>query len=138
MKMSEPVSILSAFGLAAAAAYLFWFMPNYSPTTDWPKYALAWIVIGYLAVQLIALLQTVLEIRLSGILDSVLSIVPFVVGLVALLNAAQGHIELSAFQYQALYLLLATSLLDFLITMWIRFAVNRRTFGVAGFEHPQA
>jgi hypothetical protein len=39
-------------------------------------------------------------------------------------------LRLSAFQENALALLLAMSLLDFVVTMWIRFAVNRRTLGL--------
>jgi hypothetical protein len=91
---------------------------------------LAWLVIGYTAVQLITLLETVLSVRFTGIVDTVLTIVPFVLGLVALINLVQGTVHLSDYQIQALYLLLATSLLDFIATLWIRFAVNRRTLGI--------
>ena len=44
--------------------------------------------------------------------------------------------HLSEYQEQALYLLLATSLLDFIATLWIRFAVNRRTLGIDASSSP--
>jgi DMSO reductase anchor subunit len=132
----EYLSMGSAVLLTCAAAYFFWFVPNWNPTSDWPKYLLAWLVIGYTAVQLITLLETVLSVRFTGIVDTVLTIVPFVLGLVALVNLAQGTVHLSEYQEQALYLLLATSLLDFIATLWIRFAVNRRTLGIDASSSP--
>ena len=126
----EYFSIGSAVLLTCAAGYFFWFVPNWSPTSDWPKYLLAWLVIAYIAVQLITLLETVLSVRFTGIVDTILAILPFVLGLVVLVNMVQGTVQLSGYQVQALYLLLATSLLDFIATLWIRFAVNRRTVGI--------
>jgi hypothetical protein len=126
----ELISVVSAFALAGAAAYFFWGAPGWSPQSEWPKYALAWIVIGYLAIQLITLLETVLSVRLTGMIDAVTSIVPFVIGLVVLVNSVQGVLKLSVFQENALALLLSLSLLDFIVTLWIRFAVNRRTLGI--------
>jgi hypothetical protein len=130
IRLGELVSIGSALALAGAATYLFWVVPGWTPTSEWPNYALAWIVIGYLAVQLIFLLETVVSVRFTGMIDAVVSIVPFVIGVVALINTAQGVLRLSPFQENALALLLAMSLLDFVVTMWIRFAVNRRTLGL--------
>jgi len=126
----EYISIGSSLLLACAAVYFFWFVSEWEPTSDWPKYLLAWLVIGYIAIQLISLLETVLSVRLTGMIDTVMAIIPFVVGLVALVNMAQGTLRLSGFQTQALWLLLATSLLDFIATLWVRFAVNRRTLGI--------
>jgi hypothetical protein len=105
---------------------------RWTPDSEWPGYALAWIVIGYLAIQLIFLLETVVSVRFTGTIDAVVSIVPFVIGVVALINTEQGVLRLSPFQENALALLLAMSVLDFVVTMWIRFAVNRRTLGVGG------
>jgi hypothetical protein len=76
--------------------------------SDWPKYLLAWLVIGYIAVQLLTLLETLLSVRFTGILDTAMTIVPFVLGLVALVNTIQGTLHLSTYQVHALYLLLAT------------------------------
>ena len=130
VRFGELVSISSALLLAGAAAYFFWGLPGWTPTSEWPQYALAWVVIGYLAIQLISLLDTVMNVRLTGMIDAVASIIPFVIGIVALVNMAQGVLKLSFFQANALALLLALSLLDFVVTMWIRFAVNRRTLGL--------
>jgi len=130
VRFGELVSISSALLLAGGAAYFFWALPGWTPTSEWPQYALAWVVIGYLAIQLISLLDTVMNVRLTGMIDAVASIIPFVIGIVALVNMAQGVLKLSFFQANALALLLALSLLDFVVTMWIRFAVNRRTLGL--------
>jgi len=41
-----------------------------------------------------------------------------------------GHLPFSAFQLNALAIMLAASLGEFLLTIWVRFVVNRRTIGI--------
>ena len=43
----EYLSMGFAVILTCSAVYFFWFVPNWNPTSDWPKYLLAWLVIGY-------------------------------------------------------------------------------------------
>ena len=41
-----------------------------------------------------------------------------------------GHLNLSTFQINALATMLAAALGEFLLTVWVRFVVNRRTIGI--------
>jgi hypothetical protein len=56
--------------------------------------------------------------------------VPVVVGFVLIIEWLLGHVPLSLFQLNALGLLIATSLAEFLLTIWIRFVINRRTIAM--------
>ena len=67
--------------------------------------------------------------RLS-ILDSVISIVPVIAGTVTAIEWLLGHLHLSAFEIIALASLVVAGLAEFLLTIWIRFVLNRRTFAV--------
>jgi hypothetical protein len=53
-----------------------------------------------------------------------------VAGLVVVIEWLIGHLPLSGFQLNALALLIATSLGEFLLTIWIRFVLNRRTIAI--------
>jgi len=100
------------------AEILFLFVPNWSPTSDWPSIA-GMLVIAYIAVQLITLLETVLSVLLpvSWTQYGNPAIRPCLVCLSTWCKA-QCNCRLSS---SGLYLLLATSLLDFIATLWIRF-----------------
>jgi hypothetical protein len=130
LRMGESVSMVTSLMLSGAAAYLFWAMPGWSPQGELAKYALAWIVVAYLGLQLFALLDNAMHVRITGVVDTISAVMPFVVGLLALLNMAQGSLRLSGYQENALALLLAVSALDFVITLWMRFALNRRSLGI--------
>lgn len=127
---AEWISIASALLLAAVAVGFFWFSRGWTPNSDASKYLLGWMVIGYFAIQLIALLESAVNVRLSGLLDIIVAIIPFVVGLAVLLDAVRSGTSLSEFHWQALLMLLATSLIDFVVTIWVRFAISRRTIEV--------
>jgi ABC-type uncharacterized transport system fused permease/ATPase subunit len=70
------------------------------------------------------------QIRALGVLDSIVSIVPFVAALVTATEWLMGHLNLSTFQINALATMLAAGLGEFLLTVWVRFVVNRRTIGI--------
>ncbi len=127
---AEWISIASALLLAAVAVGFFWYSRGWSPDSDTSKYLLGWMVIGYVAIRLITLLESAVNVRLSGLLNIIVSIIPFVVGLAVLLNAVRSDTSLSAFHWQALLMLLATTLIDFVVTLWVRFAISRRTIEV--------
>ena len=90
-------------------------------------YVLAWIVLTYLAAQLIALLSTAIDSRSIGFGDTICSIMPAIVGAVVAVEGLQGIIHLSTFSWNALLLMICTSALESLITLWVRFTVNRKT-----------
>ena len=79
--------------------------------------------------QMLFLLVSATQIRGLGVLDSVLSILPVVAGLVIMVEWILGDLPLSLFQLNVLGLLIVTSVAEFLLTLWIRFVINRRTVG---------
>jgi hypothetical protein len=76
------------------------------------------------------LLVSATQIRVLGVLDSIVSILPFVAGLVTAAEWMLGHLALSTFQLNALAIMLAAGIGEFLLTVWVRFVVNRRTIGI--------
>lgn len=126
-------SIGIAVLLAIAGGIFFFRFGNWEPADGGSKlwyYLLAWIVLAYLAAQLIALLATAIDSRSIGFGDTVCSILPAVVGAVVLVEYLQKIIDLSTFSLNALMLMICTSSLEALITLWVRFTVNRRTIGL--------
>ena len=123
-------SIGLAIFLALGGAVFFFKFPGWEPQSNTWYYVLAWLVLGYLAAQLIALLSTAIDSRSIGFADTICSILPAVAGAIVGVEALQGILKLSTFQQNALLLMIATSTLDSLITLWVRFTVNRRTIGL--------
>ena len=131
---AHPVKRFEAFasiGLAIAltifGAVFFFKFPGWEPQSNTWYYLLAWMVLGYLAAQLIALLSTAIDSRSIGFGDTVCSIMPAVAGAIVGVEALQGLLKLSTFQQNALLLMICTSALESLITLWVRFTVNRKT-----------
>ena len=89
-----------------------------------------WLALAYLLLQLVCLLVSATQIRALGVLDSIISIVPVVAGGVTVVEWMLGHLQLSSFQTIALAALLVAGVSEFLLTIWIRFVLNRRTFAV--------
>ena len=125
-------SIGMALVLALAGGLFFFKWGDWEPGEGNSKlwyYLLAWFVLGYLAIQLIALLSTAIDSRSIGFGDTICSILPAIVGAVVGVEALQGIIHLSTFSQNALLLMICTSALEALITLWVRFTVNRKTIG---------
>jgi hypothetical protein len=125
----EWISILMALAATIGPVAYFWMIPDLSPTSQFTWAIPGWIAGAYLFVQMLLLLVSATQIRALGVLDSVIAILPVVVGLVMLIEWMLGHLALSLFQLNVLGLLIATSLAEFLLTIWIRFVINRRTIG---------
>jgi hypothetical protein len=123
----ETFSILMALGGAACAIAFFWLDPTFEPQSHIAWAIPGWLAGTYLLLQILFLLVSATQIRALGVLDSIIAIVPVVAGLVLLIEWLLGHVPLSTFQLNALALLIATSLGEFLLTVWIRFVLNRRT-----------
>ena len=122
-------SILMSVGLTIGSVVYFWIAPDLSPTSHIAWAVPGWIAGAYLVVQMLFLLVSATQIRGLGVLDSVLSILPVVAGLVIMVEWILGDLPLSLFQLNVLGLLVATSVAEFLLTIWIRFVINRRTIG---------
>ena len=126
----EWLSILLALGAAFAASFFFWTDPGYAPQ-DGAAWAIpGWLAFIYLFLQMLSLLVSATQIRALGVLDSIVAIFPVVAGLVVLIEWTLGHLALSAFQLNALAILLAAAVAEFLLTIWIRFVINRRTLAI--------
>jgi len=129
--MMEHLSTALAILLTLVGAFFFFKMPGWQPDpgSQFWVYALPWAVLGYLAVQLIALLSSAIDTRSIGFIDSVTALFPALVGAIAGVETLQGVIQLSGFQRHALLLMIGTSVLEALVTLWVRFTVNKRTIG---------
>jgi len=126
----EWLSILFAFCGALLAAAFFWAAPQFEPQSGLAWTVPGWLAFAYLFLQMLFLLVSATQIRVLGVFDSVVSIVPFVAALVTATEWLMGHLNLSAFQINALATMLAAGLGEFLLTVWVRFVVNRRTIGI--------
>jgi hypothetical protein len=126
----ETFSILMALVAAIGSVAFFWFTPGFQPESHIAWAIPGWIAGAYLFLQIFFLLISATQIRALGVLDSILAIVPVVAGLVMVVEWLLGHVALSLFQLNCLALLIATSLAEFLLTVWIRFVLNRRTIAI--------
>jgi hypothetical protein len=126
-RFEAAASIGLALVLAIGAGIFFFKFGAWQPESNVWYFALAWMVLGYLAAQLIALLLTAIDSRSIGFGDTVCSILPAIVGAIVGVEALQGIIKLSTFSQNALMLMICTSALESLITLWVRFTVNRKT-----------
>ena len=126
----EYFSILLALAATVGFAGFLWFLPGLEPQSHFAWAIPGWMAGSYLFLQILFLLISATQIRVLGVVDSIVAILPFVVGLVLVAEWALGHLPLSLFQLNALCLLLATSLAEFLFTVWIRFVINRRTIAI--------
>jgi hypothetical protein len=126
-RFEAAASIGLALVLSVGAGIFFFKFGAWEPQSNVWYFALAWLVLGYLAAQLIALLLTAIDSRSIGFGDTVCSILPAIVGAIVGVEALQGIIKLSTFSQNALMLMICTSALESLITLWVRFTVNRKT-----------
>jgi hypothetical protein len=125
----EWFSIFMALAAAIGPAAYLWMAPEFSPTSYIAWAVPGWIAGAYLFVQMLFLLVSATQIRALGVLDSVIAILPVVAGLVMLIEWIIGNLNLSLFQLNVLGLLIACTFAEFLLTIWIRFVINRRTIG---------
>ena len=128
----ESVSILVAVSGTIGAGAVIWMAPSYQPASGLVWAIPGWIAIAYLFFQILFLLVSVTQIRALGVMDSIIAILPLVAGLVLVAECVLGRLALSLFQINSLALLIATGLAEFLLTIWIRFVVNRRTIAIDG------
>jgi hypothetical protein len=126
----EWISILMALGATIGSLAFFWLAPGFQPESHIAWAIPGWVSGAYLFTQILFLLVSATQIRTLGVLDTIVAILPVVAGLVMVAEWVLGHVPLSAFQLNALGLVIATSLGEFLLTVWIRFVLNRRTIAI--------
>ena len=137
----EWFSILLALVGTIGGAIFIGYYPHYKPEGGGVAWAIpVWIGFFYLILQMTFLLFSASQIRALGVLDSVLAIAPVVAGLVILVqtiitpSCPSGQAEcpgfhLSSYQFNSLAVLIVAGASEFLLTIWIRFVLNRRTIG---------
>jgi len=126
---AEMSSILLALGVSIFAFLFFKYVPDYSPAVNWIRSLPGWLALGYITVQLWMLLDSALRIRPTSVIDAVLAIAPVVTGIVCAVLWMVGNLHLSLFQLNALAMLTATGVVEFVSTLWVRNVVLQR--GVA-------
>jgi hypothetical protein len=132
----EWFSILLALIGTIGASIFIGYWPDYKPNANGVEWAMpVWFGFFYLIFQMTFLLFSASQIRALGVLDSVLAISPVVAGLVILVQVIIGgdfgH-KITTYQLNSLAVLIVAGASEFLLTIWIRFVVNRRTIGWGG------
>ena len=127
---SEMWSIILALGISVFALAIFILLPNYSPEHNSIRGLPGWIALGYLTTQLWMLLDSALRVRPTSIIDAVLAIAPVVTGIVAFVLYGVNVLHLSWFGLNALAMLFATGLVEFVSTLWVRNVVLQRGMSV--------
>lgn len=121
--------LLSILATVAAMIFISYF-PDYQPNNGGVAWAVpVWLGFLYLIVQMTFLLFSASQIRALGVLDSVLAIVPVVAGMVVLVELILGRFAISNYQKNTLAVVIIAGASEFLLTIWIRFVLNRRTIG---------
>ena len=123
-------SIFGAIAAAAAVTLFLWREPDFEPASGLAWVIPGWIALLYIFVQMACLLVSATQIRALGVIDSVVAIVPVIAALVTAVEWLLGHIILSPFQLNVLATMLIASVGEFMLTIWARFILNRRTIMV--------
>jgi hypothetical protein len=126
----EWVSMLLCVLGTAMAVGVIWNAPAYEPASGPGWTVPVWLALFYVLAQIIFLLVSAAQIRVLGLVDSAVAILPVIAGAVTGVEWLQGHLHLSEFQAMSLAALLVAGLSEFLLTLWIRFVLNRRTVAI--------
>jgi len=126
----EWASILLCLGGTLVAVLFISLDPGMTPVAG-PVWALpVWMAFLYVLVQIVFLLVSATQIRVLGVIDSILAVIPVIAGMVLAVEWMLGHLHLSAFQGMSLGALVVGGTSEFLLTLSIRFVLNRRTFAI--------
>jgi hypothetical protein len=127
----EWFSILLCVIATAVAVGVLWEAPGYEPASGGVIWAVpVWCAFLYVLVQIVFLLVSATQIRVLGLIDSVVAVLPVIAGIVIAVEWVLGHLPLSTFQIMTLLALLVAGTSEFLLTLWIRFVLNRRTVAI--------
>ena len=125
---TEMISIVLTLTVSVLAFLFFRYMPKYSPGPDqnWIRALPGWLSLGYITIQLWLLLDTALRVRAAGIIGAVLAIAPVMTGIIIVVLWTINYLQLSAFQLNALAMLIATGVVEFVSTLWVRHVLLQR------------
>lgn len=122
----EWLSIVVAFATTLVSVTSFWVLPSYQPASGFAWTAAGWFAFGYLFFQTMFLLSSAAQGKSIGLADPVVASLPVIAGGGVLAAWMLGRLPLSLFQLNSLAFLLATTVGELLLTVWIRRALNRR------------
>ena len=123
-------SIVSALAAAAGIVLFLWREPDFEPASGLAWVIPGWIALAYIFMQMACLLVSATQIRALGVIDSAVSIVPVIAAVVTGVEWMLGHLTFSPFQLNVLATVLIASIGEFLLTIWARFILSRRTIAV--------
>jgi len=133
---TETASIFLTLSVSVLAFLFFKYMPDYTPADGraWIWGLPGWLSLGYITIQLWLLLDTALRVRAAGIIGAVLAIAPVMTGIIIGVLWTIGYLSLSGFQINALIMLIATGIVEFVSTLWVRHVLLQR--GMTVVDHP--
>lgn len=125
---TEMASITLTLIVSALAFLFFKYMPNYTPAEaqNWIRSLPGWLSLSYITIQLWLLLDTALRVRAAGVIGAVLKIAPVMTGIVVGVLWMISYLPLSLFQLNALAMLIATGVVEFVSTLWVRHVLLQR------------
>src|SRR5215213_3599704 len=123
---TETASIILTLSVSVLAFLFFKYVPDYTPDRNWTWSLPGWFSLGYITIQLWLLLDTALRVRAAGVIGAVLAIAPVMTGIVIGVLWVIGYLSLSGFQLNALALLIATGIVEFVSTLWVRHVLLQR------------
>jgi hypothetical protein len=125
---TETASIILTLTVSVLAFLFFKYAPDYTPEQGqtWIWSLPGWLSLGYITIQLWLLLDTALRVRAAGIIGAVLAIAPVMTGIVIGVLWVIGYLQLSGFQLNALAMLIATGIVEFVSTLWVRHVLLQR------------
>ena len=133
---TEWISIFLTLTVSVLAFLFFKYMPNYTPpdAQNWIRSLPGWLSLSYITIQLWLLLDTALRVRAAGIIGAVLAIAPVMTGIIIGVLWVIGYLPLSLFQLNALAISIATGIVEFVSTLWVRHVLLQRGMTVVGGE----
>jgi hypothetical protein len=131
---TEMASIILTLSVSVLAFFFFKYFPNFMPDRDWIWAVPGWLSLSYITVQLWLLLDTALRVRAAGVIGAVLAIAPVMTGIIIGVLWIINYLSLSSFQINALIMLIATGVVEFVSTLWVRHVLLQRGMTVVGDE----
>ena len=133
---TEMASIILTLSVSVLAFVFFKYFPNFMPGPDqyWVWAVPGWLSLGYITVQLWLLLDTALRVRAAGVIGAVLAIAPVMTGIIVGVLWVISYLSLSPFQLNALAMMIATGVVEFVSTLWVRHVLLQRGMTVVGDE----
>ena len=126
------VSVFASLLMGAAIAVFFIWKAGWSPPETWKggEFAVAWILLTYIWVQVGGLVLVGAGSKNQMWLDALTSMVPLFLILYVLLQHYTGFVELSAFQATAAWLTAYTMMLDVVVDLGITVLLSRQVVDV--------